>query len=85
MVRQRLEGQIPSGLPEDVKADILDRAMRSAQASSDTMSIGLQQKRELEIPKQVDDEVEMIRKQASDKDVVLGKAGAYGPLIKGWG
>ena len=82
VVRQSLEAQIPSGLPEDVKADILDRAMRSAQASSDTMSIGLQKKRELEIPKQVDDEVEMIRKQASDKDVVLGIAGSYGPLIK---
>ena len=27
-------------------------------------------------------EVEMIGKQASDKDVVLGIAGAYGPLIK---
>jgi len=82
VVRQSLESQIPSGLPEDVKADILDRAMRSAQASSDATSIGLQQKREREIPGLVDADVEMIRKQASDKDVVLSKAGAYGPLIK---
>lgn len=82
VVRQSLEAQIPSGIPEDMKADILDRAMRSAQASSDTMSIGRSKKLEGEIPGQVDDEVEMIRKQASDKDVVLSKAGSYGPLIK---
>ena len=82
VVRQSLEGQIPSGLPEDVKADILDRAMRSAQASSDAASIGRSKKLEGEIPGQVDDEVETIRKQASDKDVVLSIAGSYGPLIK---
>ena len=65
-----------------MKKDILDRAMQSAMTNSDAMSISQQQKRELQIPELVDEEVETIRKQASDKDVVLGIAGSYGPLIK---
>ena len=82
VIRQNLEAAIPAGIPEDMKKDILDRAMQSAMTNSDAMSISQQQKRELQIPELVDEEVETIRKQASDKDVVLGIAGSYGPLIK---